>query len=131
MIGGPVGTHAGRHRWWTPVRVLLALTVVCFALGLVQKSELLPHSGRTGPTRYAQMCYSDLPYLYTGRGFVELAGPTPTPAGRARYQVMEYPVGISYFAWGTRLGHPLAQRARRTSRTGTAARRRPWVPSPG
>ncbi len=30
---GRSGGRAGRHRWWTPVRVVLALTAVCFALG--------------------------------------------------------------------------------------------------
>ena len=48
------------------------------------------------------MCYSDLPYLYTGRGFAELNWPyTDDAEVRARYEVMEYPVGISYCAWGT------------------------------
>ena len=47
------------------------------------------------------MCYSDLPYLYTGRGLVELAWPfTDDPQVRARFEVMEYPVGISYWAYG-------------------------------
>ena len=47
------------------------------------------------------MCYSDLPYLYTGRGLVELDWPySDDPQVRARYEVMEYPVGIAYFAYG-------------------------------
>ena len=47
------------------------------------------------------MCYSDLPYLYTGRGLVELNWPYSDDAQvRARYEVMEYPVGIAYFAYG-------------------------------
>ena len=41
------------------------------------------------------MCYSDLPYMYTGRGFAERTGPTPMDAQvRARYDVMEYPAAI-------------------------------------
>jgi uncharacterized membrane protein len=48
------------------------------------------------------MCYTDLPYLYTGRGLTELNWPyTGDPQVRARYDVMEYPVGISYFAWAS------------------------------
>ncbi|MEZ5194408.1 MAG: glycosyltransferase 87 family protein [Nocardioides sp.] len=48
------------------------------------------------------MCYSDLPYLYTGRGLAELNWPYTTDEQvRARYDVMEYPVGISYYAWAT------------------------------
>ena len=47
------------------------------------------------------MCYSDLPYLYTGRGLVELDWPySDDPQVRDRYEVMEYPVGIAYFAYG-------------------------------
>ena len=33
-VGGPLGEHSAAHRWWTPVRVVLALTAVCFALEL-------------------------------------------------------------------------------------------------
>ena len=100
-VGGPVGEHAGRHRWWTPVRVVLALTALCFAVGMVQKTSCQVDAWQNGQARYSHMCYSDLPYLYTGRGFVELNWPyTDDDQVRARYDVMEYPVGISYFAWG-------------------------------
>ena len=101
-IGGPVGVHAGRHRWLTPLRVLLALTAVVMALGMVQKTTCYQQTWTNGDTRYTHMCYSDLPYLYTGRGFAELKWPYSTdPTTRSRYEVMEYPVGISYWAWGT------------------------------
>ncbi|WP_432477940.1 glycosyltransferase family 87 protein [Nocardioides sp. GXQ0305] len=100
-VGGPVGDHAGRHPWWTPVRVLLALTAVVMALGLVQKTSCYQDAWQGGDQRYAHMCYSDLPYLYTGRGFAELAWPySDDTQVRARYEVMEYPVVISYWAYG-------------------------------
>jgi uncharacterized membrane protein len=100
-IGGPVGDRAGRHPWWTPVRVVLALTALCFALGMVQKSSCFHDAWQDGDARYTHMCYSDLPYLYTGRGFAELNWPyTGDPQVRQRYDVMEYPVGIAYYAWG-------------------------------
>ncbi len=102
VVGGPVGTRAGRHPWWTPVRVLLALTAICFAVGMAQKTGCVVDDWRNGDLRYAQMCYSDLPYLYTGRGLAELEWPyTGDPQVRSRYEVMEYPVGIAYFAWVT------------------------------
>ncbi len=102
VVGGPVGPHAGRHRWWTPVRVLLALTALVLALGLVQKTSCYQDSWQNGDQRYTHMCYSDLPYLYTGRGFAELSWPYDDDAQvRDRYAVMEYPVLISYWAWGT------------------------------
>ena len=101
-VGGPVGMRAGRHPWWTPVRVVLALAAVCLALGLVQKSGCYADSWQNGQERYTQMCYSDLPYLYTGRGFAELTWPYDDDEEvRARYPVMEYPAVISYWAWGT------------------------------
>jgi uncharacterized membrane protein len=102
-VGGPVGERAGRHPWWTPARVLLALTAVCFAIGMQQKGNCFADTWQDGQARYSHMCYSDLPYLYTGRGFAELNWPyTGDEQVRNRYpDVMEYPVGISYWAWGT------------------------------
>ncbi|HYH34666.1 MAG TPA: glycosyltransferase 87 family protein [Nocardioides sp.] len=101
-VGGPLGDHAGRHPWWTPVRVLLALTAICFSLGLVQKTSCYQDSWQDGTQRYAHMCYSDLPYLYAGRGLAELTWPySDDPQVRARHEVMEYPAVISYWAWGT------------------------------
>ena len=47
-VGGPVGSHAGRHRWWTPVRVLLALAAICLALGMPPEKVRLTLSGVGG-----------------------------------------------------------------------------------
>jgi uncharacterized membrane protein len=100
-VGGPAGTRAGRHPWWTPVRVVLALTALCFALGMVQKAPCYQAQWADSQTRYSEMCYSDLPYLYVGRGFAELEWPYSDAIDvRDRYDVMEYPAGISYYAYG-------------------------------
>jgi uncharacterized membrane protein len=100
-VGGPLGSRATRHPWWTPVRVVLALCALCIALGMVQKAGCYGETWKFDK-RYDQMCYSDLPYLYTGRGLVEAEWPFSDDSQvRARYpEVMEYPVGISYFAYG-------------------------------
>ena len=99
-VGGPMGTRGGRHPWWTPVRVVLAMTAVVFALGMVQKTNCYRDTWQDGTVRYTSMCYSDLPYLYTGRGFAELSWPyTDDEQTRGRYEVMEYPVGIGYWAY--------------------------------
>jgi uncharacterized membrane protein len=99
-VGGPIGTHAGRHPWWTPLRVVLALTALCCALGFVSKTPCYQTSWGDNGVRYSDLCYSDLPYLYVGRGFAELEWPyTDSFQVRDRYEVMEYPVGISYYAW--------------------------------
>ena len=101
-VGGPLGDHAGQHRWWTPVRVVLAMVAVVCALGFVQKAPCY-HTGWTNQqAQYSDLCYSDLPYLYVGRGFAELDWPySDAITVRDRYDVMEYPVGIAYYAWGT------------------------------
>jgi uncharacterized membrane protein len=98
VVGGPVGEHAAPHPWWTPVRVVLAVATLAFALGMVQKTPCVATSWADGQVRYGAMCYSDVPYLYTGRGFAELSLPFSDTGGR--YQVMEYPVVIGYFAYG-------------------------------
>ena len=101
-VGGPIGTHAGRHPWWTPLRVVLALTALCCALGFVSKTPCYQTSWGSDEVRYSDLCYSDLPYLYVGRGFAELEWPYSDAIGvRDRYPVMEYPVGIAYYAWAT------------------------------
>jgi uncharacterized membrane protein len=98
VVGGPVGERARPHSWWTPVRVVLAAFTVVFALGLVQKYPCGQTEWSSETVRYGKMCYSDVPYLYTGRGFAEQQWPYPGSA--SRYEAMEYPVLISYFAWG-------------------------------
>ncbi|CAM3191160.1 glycosyltransferase 87 family protein [Nocardioides dubius] len=100
-VGGPAGAHGSGHRWWTPVRVILAVTALFFVLGMVQKAPCYTSDWSNGEERFAKMCYSDMPYLYVGRGFAELSWPyDDDEQTRARYEVMEYPVGISYFAYG-------------------------------
>ncbi len=110
VIGGPPGRRFRPHSWWTPVRVLLAVFTVVFALGLVQKYPCGATDWSDNDVRYRNMCYSDVPYLYTGRGFAEQQWPysDDTPEygtvlerieATERYQPMEYPVLISYFAW--------------------------------
>ncbi len=100
-IGGPVGTRARPHPWWTPVRVVLAIACLGFMLGMLQKSPCVANHWSGPEYRYAALCYSDVPYLYTGRGFAERTVPFTDTGGR--YQTMEYPVVIGYFAYGAAL----------------------------
>ena len=97
VVGGPVGEHAAPHPWWTPVRVVLAVVALAFVVGMVQKTPCVATSWADGQLRYAAMCYSDVPYLYTGRGFAELSLPFGDTGGR--YPVLEYPVVIGFFAY--------------------------------
>jgi uncharacterized membrane protein len=101
VVGGPVGEHATRHRWWTPARVLLLLTAVTFALGLVQKAPCSVGDAPDQEWVYSHMCYTDLRPLYVPRGLAERAWPyADDEETRDRYEVMEYPVGIAYWAYG-------------------------------
>ena len=113
---GPVNARSSWAGWWTPVRVLLALVTVVFMLSVVRQAPCVNSDWSSNAIRYSKMCYSDIPYLYTGRGLAERTWPYADTAGR--YEVMEYPVGISYFAWGAALvtelfatGPPDAERA--------------------
>jgi len=114
-IGGPVGDHARPHRWWTPVRVVLAVTALTFVLGMVQKTPCVSDNWRSTDLRYGAMCYSDVPYLYSGRGFA--AGYVPYTDNGGRYPALEYPVVIGYFAYAAavvtqHLGDPMGVHAR-------------------
>src|SRR3546814_19390662 len=61
-VGGRFGRYAVPHRWWTPARVVLAVTAVVFVLGMVQKVPCYQDTWRNGEARYSKMCYSDMPY---------------------------------------------------------------------
>jgi uncharacterized membrane protein len=97
VIGGPLGRRARPHRWWLPVRVMLALFAGVFALAIVQHQPCLKTNWANDQARYGKACYSDVPYMYTGRGLAE--GLWPYADSHGRYPVLEYPVGISYLAW--------------------------------
>ncbi|NUR08067.1 MAG: DUF2029 domain-containing protein [Nocardioidaceae bacterium] len=100
-VGGPVGDHHAPHPFWRPVRVVLAVVAITFALGMVQKTPCVQDHWSGDKSRYAHMCYSDVPYLYTGRGFA--AGYLPYTDNGGRYPALEYPVLTGYFAYGAAL----------------------------
>lgn len=95
-LGGPVGEHSRPHWWWTPVRVLLAVFTLVFALGMLVRTPCVADHWGSNDVQYAKMCYSDVPYLYRSRGFAEQVWPY---RDGSRYTAMEYPVLISYMAW--------------------------------
>ena len=77
VVGGPVGRHAliGRTRFFTPLRVMLAIAVLFLAFGYSTKAACL-QSTRTGTAdqrvavwdnqrAYYEFCYSDTVPLYT------------------------------------------------------------------
>ncbi|UUZ61115.1 hypothetical protein [Nocardioides sp. B-3] len=84
-IGGPLGDHAGRHPWWTPLRVVLLLAAVAMSLGIVAKAPCLDIAGETGNTgRYTNLCWSDASTAYVANGHAEGIWPfTDDPQVRA------------------------------------------------
>ncbi|MFI1254796.1 glycosyltransferase family 87 protein [Streptomyces netropsis] len=71
LIGGPAGRRAlAGLGWWTPVRVIALVALGMFALGMVQKLPCYNYGWFYGATtQYTHACYSDIPHLYSGRGF--------------------------------------------------------------
>ncbi len=98
-VGGPSGARSAGHPWWTPVRVVLAVACGAWVLAVAQKAPCVVDGWTGGPTRYAAMCYSDVPYLYVGRGFAELAVPYADSGGR--HPDLEYPVLTGWFGYGS------------------------------
>ena len=113
VVGGPVGARARPHSWWTPVRVMMVAFTIVFGLAIVQKAPCGATNWSDTDLRYRAMCYSDVPYLYTGRGFAEHRWPYADPERvvvqadgstvTEAYETMEYPVLTAYFAWGASL----------------------------
>ncbi len=95
VLGGPIGERVRRASgWWSPIRVLILLTAIGFIAGYLQKLPCI-ESG-WGDGRYLHMCYSDIPPLFTGRGFADgifpyISAPLPGQEG------LEYPVLTGLF----------------------------------
>ncbi|WP_131788206.1 glycosyltransferase family 87 protein [Protofrankia symbiont of Coriaria ruscifolia] len=71
LVGGPPGDHAsigaGRS-WWTPLRVLMAFTVLACVLAYVQKAPCRDTRNWSHEYQYTRMCYSDVVALYGQEG---------------------------------------------------------------
>ncbi len=93
MLGGAWGTRAGvrRSSWWTPVRALLAMTVLTMLLGFAQKSPCLTGDW-TGSKQYTHMCYSDVVPLWSDERLDVGAVPY-------RDTAVEYPVLTGGLMW--------------------------------
>ena len=85
-IGGPPGRYAsaGQHRFWTPLRVTLALALLVLAAAWVQKAPCREHPW-VDEYQYTHACYSDVLALYYAEGLAE--GKVPY-----RDHPVEYPV---------------------------------------
>jgi uncharacterized membrane protein len=105
-VGGPLGRRAlTGHSWWTPLRLVLVVVTLTFGLGVVQKSPCVvtDWSDAAQPLPFSHMCYSDISYLYVGRGLAEGVLPyqpisslpeikQPSGPDTAHQYSIEYPV---------------------------------------
>lgn len=123
FLGGPVGRFAavGRQRWWTPLRVLILVSLVFLSFGVLSKARCLEgvraDDGRvgldwSGDRQYVAACYNDITPLYGGRGLDQGGFPYAfswVEGDLTRY--LEYPVLAGLFQWAvaavTRLTYPL------------------------
>lgn len=90
LVGGPPGAHAKlpeMRTWWTPLRVLLLLTVFSCLLGYAQKLPCRDTRNWSHEYQYTRLCYSDVVALYGQEGLA---------AGKRPYldSPVEYPVLI-------------------------------------
>ncbi len=95
ILGGPWGRRAGvrASAWWTPLRVLLAATIVTLLLGFLQKAPCATGDW-TGSKQYTHMCYSDVVPLWSDERLDIGAVPY-------RDTSVEYPVLTGGFMWLT------------------------------
>ncbi|WP_329566075.1 glycosyltransferase family 87 protein [Kitasatospora sp. NBC_01266] len=96
LLGGPPGRRALLGvSWWIPARFLALATVLTYLVGMVQKLPCYTSGWFFGATaQYTHACYSDIPHLYTARGFAAGLHPyldmLPSPSPDMKY--LEYPV---------------------------------------
>ena len=104
ILGGAPGRRALLGvSWWTAARVLALCTIVVFALGMVQKLPCYDSGWFYGATaQYDHACYSDIPHLFTLRGFSIGNFPYLDKLPNStdpNMQYLEYPVLTGLFMW--------------------------------
>lgn len=111
FLGGKPGKHAliGRAAWWTPLRVLVAVSGFFLTLGYLQKGQCVrtghgqggPFIDWSGRRQYTSACYNDTISLYHSHKLDEQLFPYLNSwqgsDGAVRY--MEYPVLSGLFQW--------------------------------
>ena len=93
-IGGTWGQHAtvGMNRFWTPLRVILAMTIVVLAFAWI-KQEPCAGGDWSGSKQYTHFCYSDSVPLFGIHGLDTGAVPYLDSA-------VEYPALTGAFMYG-------------------------------
>lgn len=99
-IGGPVGRRAKLGvSWWSPIRVLLVLTIVSAAVGVGLDQPCRSDAWSDGTTQFSRGCYSDIVHLYWGRGIADGIVPYVGDPSETGDEVVEYPVLTGVTMW--------------------------------
>jgi uncharacterized membrane protein len=93
-VGGPLGQHAvrpqralfGGGRFWTPVRIVLALACIMLSLHWVQKSPCRDGAWGADLPQYKHFCYTDVLALYYSEGLAD--GQVPYVDHKVEYPVL-------------------------------------------
>jgi uncharacterized membrane protein len=97
VLGGPLGKRASRPLPGSPravgfvARVLVVLTLLTAGIGIGMRAPCYsnawnPPGAGPGKQQYVHLCYSDVPFMYYGKGFADRQAPYKD------YTQLEYPV---------------------------------------
>jgi uncharacterized membrane protein len=96
-VGGPLGRRAWRPSSGSArgvgivARVLVLLTILTMGINVGTRSPCYKTAWNgTGKQQYNHLCYSDVPYMYYGRGFADRL--TPYKETGSGDKALEYPV---------------------------------------
>lgn len=93
-IGGPIGRFRSAGNWWNPLRVVITLSALVYAVGYLLDLSCRS-SGWVSPENYEHLCYSDIPPLFSLRGFAD--GFLPYLQTAPGQTPLEYPVITGVF----------------------------------
>jgi len=95
LIGGPAGKYQRAYSsWWSPIRVIIVLTTISYAVGVWLDSSCR-NSSWISPQRYEHLCYTDIHPFYTLQGFAE--GIFPYLGNATPDQMVDSPVLVGLF----------------------------------
>lgn len=107
LVGGPWGRFARprSRRWLTPLRIVLALTILTCLLGFLQKSSCTTHPW-SNDYQYTRVCYTDVFVLYTAEKLDGSARDGAQVGVPYRDHPVEYPAVIGGLMWaGAEITH--------------------------
>ncbi|MDD2818895.1 MAG: hypothetical protein PHN51_08895 [Candidatus Nanopelagicales bacterium] len=89
LIGGPLGKFANGNRWLSPLRVVLILTALGYAVGYWLDSACR-NTSWASPQRYEHLCYTDIHPFFSLKGFAD--GVFPYIGNAKPEQLLDSPV---------------------------------------